>query len=152
MPMEIFSSKLNALLNRAAARDLYDIYNMIHYGLFDESEYESFRKSVVFYTAISQEKIPSEYDTSRIDAITTRKIRTDLLPVIRKGEFVELSAMKRIVKNYIEKLLVLTENEKAFLKAFSEKQYQPELLFDDKEILNRISNHPMAIWKMQEHG
>lgn len=151
LPMEIFASKMNALLSRAAARDLYDTYNMILYGLFDESEYELLRKSVVFYTAISQEDALIGYDINRIDAITTRKIRTDLLPVIRKGEFVELAAMKQIVKDFIEKLLVLTDDEKTFLKAFSEKQYKPELLFADENILNRIYQHPMAIWKTQEH-
>ncbi len=151
LPMEIFASKINALLGRAAARDLYDTYNMIHFGLFDESEYELLRKSVVFYAAISQEDALIEYDINRIDAITTRKIKTDLLPVIRKGEFVELAAMKQVAKDFIEKLLILTDDEKAFLKAFSEKQYKPELLFSDESIVNHIHQHPMAIWKTQEH-
>jgi len=35
--MELFGSKIKALLDRAAARDLYDISNMIRFGLFDES-------------------------------------------------------------------------------------------------------------------
>ena len=36
--IEIFGSKINALLNRTAARDLYDTYNMIRLKLFDEME------------------------------------------------------------------------------------------------------------------
>ena len=36
-PIEIFSAKAVALLNRAAARDLYDMFNMQKYRLFDES-------------------------------------------------------------------------------------------------------------------
>lgn len=39
-PIEIYGSKINALLSRAAARDLYDARNMIHFGLFNESEKE----------------------------------------------------------------------------------------------------------------
>ena len=39
-PIEIFAAKANALMSRAAARDLYDFNNMIYFGLFDESEYE----------------------------------------------------------------------------------------------------------------
>ena len=150
MPIEIFSGKINELLSRAAARDLYDTYNMIRYGLFKNSDYDLLRKSVIFYTAISQEKIPQIYDMNRIDAITIHKIKTDLLPVIHKGEFVELENMKNTVKGFIEKLLLLTDDEKAFLKAFSEKQYKPELLFDDSDILNRIRRHPMVLWKMQD--
>jgi predicted nucleotidyltransferase component of viral defense system len=150
LPIEIFAGKINALLSRAAARDLYDTYNMIRYGLFSESDYDLLRKSVVFYTAISQEEIPQVYDVNRIDAITTHKIKTDLLPVIHKGEFVELENMKRTVKDFIGKLLLLTDDEKSFLIAFSEKQYKPELLFDDSGILNRIRRHPMVLWKMQD--
>ena len=123
---------------------------MIRYDLFDESEYDLLRKSVVFYTAISQEEIPQLYGINRIDAITTHKIKTDLLPVIQKGEYVELDNMKKTVKGFIEKLLLLTDDEKAFLKAFSEKQYKPELLFNDSDVLNRIRQHPMALWKMQD--
>lgn len=36
--MEIFAAKANALINRAAARDLYDFNNMIDAKLFDDSE------------------------------------------------------------------------------------------------------------------
>ena len=37
-PMEIFASKIVALINRSAPRDLYDIHNLLEFGLFDESE------------------------------------------------------------------------------------------------------------------
>lgn len=65
LPIEIFAGKINALLSRAAARDLYDIYNMIRYGLFRKSEFDLLRKSVVFYTAISQQEIPQIYDMNQ---------------------------------------------------------------------------------------
>lgn len=152
MPMEIFASKINALMSRAAARDLYDTYNMIEYGLFDESEYDMLRKSIVFYTAISQDDIPESYEMERINSITTRKIKTDLLPVIRKSEFVELQNMKQTVMDFLAGLLVLTDNEKMFLHLFSKKQYHPELLFDESNVIDRLRKHPMALWKTQEHG
>lgn len=37
-PLEIFSAKTVALLNRMAPRDLYDMFNVQKYGLFDETE------------------------------------------------------------------------------------------------------------------
>jgi len=148
-PMEIFAAKINALLSRSAARDLYDVHNMIRLGLFGESERDLLRKSVVFYTAISQEDVWQEYSTKRIDSITTQKIKTDLLLVIRKGEFVELAAVKDEVKSFVAELMMLTDNEKAFLQAFERNEYKPELLFAD-EMLERVRNHPMALWKMRE--
>ena len=148
-PMELFAAKINALLGRAAARDLYDIYNMIKFGLFDESELPMLRKCTVFYTAISQDEIPDDYDFNKLNAITLRKIKTDLLPVIQKGEFVELESIKATVADYLNNLLTLTADEKKFLSNFKDKQYHPALLFEDPNIVSRIQNHPMAMWKMR---
>ncbi len=150
-PVELFAAKINALLSRAAARDLYDTYNMIDLGLFSKEGYVILRKSIVFYTAISQEKIPERYDVNRIDQISIRKIKTDLLPVIQKGEFIELEKIKSRVKEFLSRLMVLTADEQDFLRKFREKEYRPELLFDDGQIIKRIRNHPMALWKIQEH-
>ncbi len=150
-PVELFAAKINALLSRAAVRDLYDTYNMINMELFSKDEYEMLRKSVVFYTAISQEEIPERYDVNVIDRISIRKIRTDLLPVIQKGEFIELEKIKNRVKEFLSGLMVLTANEQDFLRKFRDKEYCPELLYDNEQVIKRISNHPMALWKMQEH-
>ena len=150
-PVELFAAKINALFSRAAARDLYDTYNMIDMGLFSKDEYEMLRKSVVFYTAISQEEIPEKYDVNVIDRISIRKIRTDLLPVIQKGEFIELEKIKIYVKEFLSVLMILTADEEKFLKNFKEKKYCPELLYKDDQIVRRISNHPMALWKIQDH-
>ena len=130
-PMELFAAKINALLGRAAARDLYDIHNMIKFGLFDESEIPLLRKCVVFYTAISQDEIPEVYDFKRFNAITSRKIKTDLLPVIQKGEFFELENVKTEVAEFLKELLVLEPDECQFLSEFKDKHYKPELIFDD---------------------
>lgn len=109
--IEIFGSKINALLNRTAARDLYDVYNMIKFRLFDENEQELLRKSVVFYAAISAKEINKSFDTRAIETITKYKIRTDLLPVITKGDSFDLDSAKKAVKEYISELMVLTPKE-----------------------------------------
>jgi len=148
-PMELYAAKINALIGRAAARDLYDIHNMIKFGLFDESEFPLLRKCVVFYTAISQDEIPDEYDFKRFNAITNRKIKTDLLPVIQKGEFFDLENTKTSVAEFLKELLILETDERKFLDEFKTKKYRPELLFDNTDILDRIKEHPMALWKIQ---
>lgn len=151
-PYELFAGKINALLSRSAARDLYDIHNLIRLGIFDESEYDILRKSVVFYSAISQEVTPEEYSANTVKSITMQKIKTDLLPVIQKGERIQLDEMKNEVQIFIGQVMILTEDEKRFLTAFRKKEYRPNLLFDDVAILERIKEHPMAMWKIQEHG
>lgn len=64
-PLEIFASKTVALLTRTAPRDLYDMHNMVKYGLFDESEEDMFRKCAVFYSAIGAEQTPSNFQKVR---------------------------------------------------------------------------------------
>jgi len=148
-PIEIYGSKINALLSRAAARDLYDAMNMIYFKLFDEPEEVLLRKNVVFYAAISAKEINKTFDTKAIDSITKQKIKTDLLPVIKRKDDFELETARKTVKAYITDLMVLTKEEKEFLDRFENGYYIPELLFEDEKILARIKNHPMALWKMR---
>ncbi len=152
-PIEIYGSKVNALLSRAAARDLYDVRNMIQYGLFNESEEEMLKKCVVLYAAISGRDINNinkNFDAKMIDSITKRKIKTDLNPVIRIKDDFELEPAMKLVKEYISDLMVLTNEEKKFLDRFENGKYYPELIFEDEKILERIRNHPMALWKTRK--
>lgn len=148
-PIELFAAKTNALMNRAAARDLYDFNNMMYYGLFDETEYRMLRKSIIFYASISAERINKTFDTSSIDQLTFTKIKRDLFPVLRKKDNFDLDNRKAAAKSFIKNLMVLEPDEKRYLEAFESKYYQPEYLFDDKKILSRIQKHPMALWKME---
>ena len=145
-PIEIFAAKANALLNRAAARDLYDFVNMIDAGLF-ENDRDLFRKTIVFYASISSVTINKGFDTSEIDRIDFGKIKRELFPVIEVKANFDLDGMKEKAKSFISELMVLTDSEKEYLEMFEVKDYHPELLFDDEQIVTRIKNHPMAIWK-----
>lgn len=148
-PMEIFAAKGNALISRAAARDLYDWGNMIAENLF-EDEQDMFRKCFVFYATISADTVNSNFDTSAIDSLNFDKIRRDLFPVLSKKDNFMLDERKRQAKDYIAEMLQLTESEQEYMDRFIAKEYVPEFLFDDKEIVERIKNHPMAIWKCQQ--
>ena len=148
-PMEIFAAKGNALISRAAARDLYDWGNMIAENLF-EDERDMFRKCFVFYATISADTVNSNFDTSAIDSLNFDKIRRDLFPVLSKKDNFMLDERKRQAKDYIAEMLQLTESEQEYMDRFIAKEYVPEFLFDDKEIVERIKNRPMAIWKCQQ--
>lgn len=146
-PVEIFGSKIVALMNRTAPRDLYDIHNLVRFGLFDESQKQLLRKCVVFYSAIGAESPPLEFQIGTIDLVTQMRIKTDLYPVLRNKDNFDLKTAQMQVKNWLTDLLKLENNEKEFLNAFRNKTYQPDLLFESHEILERIQNHPMALWK-----
>ncbi|HEY8422980.1 MAG TPA: nucleotidyl transferase AbiEii/AbiGii toxin family protein, partial [Thermoclostridium sp.] len=88
-----------------------------------------------------------DFSTAAIDSLTNHKIKTDLLPVLTKRDSFDLETAKKVVKDYLNELLVLTPSEKEFLDYFEKKVYIPQLLFEDTEIIKRIENHPMALWK-----
>lgn len=146
--IELIASKITALLNRIAARDFYDIYNIIKYRLVELNEIVLLRKCIIFYKLISSEDKIIIFDTTIIDKLTKHKIKTDLLPLLRKKESFDLDASKKAVKEFIDNIMVLTPGDKVFIDRFMQEEYVPEILFDDKEIINRIINHPMAIWKI----
>ena len=96
-PMEIFAAKGNALISRAAARDLYDWGNLIAENLFAD-ERDMFRKCFVFYATISGEKVNRNFDTSAIDFLKFDKIRRDLFPVLSKKDNFMLEERKQQAK------------------------------------------------------
>ena len=148
-PMEIFAAKGNALITRAAARDLYDWCCMMAEGLYDNRR-DLYRKCFVFYMTISADTINKSFDTSAIDTLDFNKIRRDLFPVLNKKDNFQLDERKRMAKEYIADLMVLTAQEREYLENFEQKKYMPELLFEDADIIERVKNHPMALWKCKE--
>lgn len=149
-PIELFGSKIKALTERTAARDLYDVHNMLCQGVFDESEMDLLRKCVLFYRAVgSTGAFQEDICLDGISNITYPTIRQTLLPVLRKGEKIDLEHMKKEVHSFTAELLNPTDQERGFLREFAEGRYEPSLLFDDPEIIERISDHPMALWKCE---
>ncbi len=151
-PVEIFAAKANALLSRAAPRDLYDFDNMIRRGLFSD-RHDDLRKCIVFYAAISAETINKSFSTEAMETITFQRVRRELFPVLNQEERArEFDVLERIgnVKRYLDSLMMLSEGEREFLDRFENNEYRPELVFCDEMVVKRIKDHPMAVWKTTE--
>ena len=144
--MEIFAAKTNALISRAAARDLYDFCNMADMKLFSGEE-DMFRKCIIYYATISAKEVNKKFDTSAIDSLVFSKIKSDLLPVLAVRKKFDLEGKKQQAKEFIASLMKPTEAEMDYMESFIAKEYKPELLFEDAEIIERLRNHPMALWK-----
>ena len=150
-PLELFGSKIKALIERAAPRDMYDVNRMIKQKIFKDDRMDTLRKIVVFYLAVGGKNKPEkEYSFERIQNIKFPQIRSSLIPVLKKTEKFDLEEAKANVVSFLSKLLSLGEAEKNFIDSFNQGEYKPELLFDDGQIIERIKNHPMALWKINE--
>ena len=150
-PLELFGSKIKALIERAAPRDMYDVNRMIKQKIFKDDRMDTLRKIVVFYLAVGGKNKPEkEYSFERIQNIKFPQIRSSLIPVLKKTEKFDFEEAKANVVSFLSKLLSLGEAEKNFIDSFNQGEYKPELLFDDGEIIERIKEHPMALWKINE--
>ena len=135
-------------MERGAARDLFDVHNMIQNHVIDDSQKPLLRKSVVFYTAVGGNKKPSfPYSLEAVERLQFKQIRASLLPVLNKGMFYDLETVKQSVCEYLTALLQLTDCERLFVEHFNANEYCPELLFEEEAIVERVKNHPMALWK-----
>jgi len=147
-PLELFGSKIKALIERHTCRDLYDVYNLLHSELFQEYDLVHLRKIVVFYLAVGGSDSPAKtYDFDGIRRIDFSQIRATLLPMLKKGGHFEFEEAKQEVILFLEQLMCLTDSEVAFIDAFNARDYRPDLLFDNTTIINNIRHHPMAYWK-----
>ena len=99
----------------------------------------------MFYSAISTEHPPKEFELDNIGNVTKMQIKRDLDTVLRKGEHFALNQVQEEVKCFLSGILVANDNEKMFWEIFSEGYYKPELIF--AEDIGNIEKHPMAIWK-----
>lgn len=151
-PIEIFASKTVALLTRTAPRDLYDMHNVVKYGLFDESEEIMLHKCAVFYSAIGAEHPPVEFELDQIEKVSAQQIKRDLNPVLRRGETFSLEDVQKEVRDYLATILILTKEEETFWQAFAEGKYCPKLVFGEGQELQNILMHPMALWKCKNDG
>ena len=142
--IELYASKINALLSRATPRDLYDVNVII--------DTELLRKCLVFYNAIGGDYDIQELDYKNVERLDYRKYKTQLKPVISKDDKFDIEKAKEIVIAYVKDLLVLTDGEKEFLSKLKDKTYVPELLFDNEEIVANIKHHPAALWRTKENN
>lgn len=149
--IELYASKINALLSRATPRDLYDIDAMIQKKIIDAySDMNLLRKCLIFYNMLGGEQDIDEINYSKIEKIDYLKFKTQLKPVIAKTDTFDLNKAKRTVIDFLKQLIILTDNEKKFIIQFRNKNYCPETLFSEQNIICNIKSHPAALWRCKK--
>lgn len=148
--IELYASKINALLSRATPRDLYDVTAMIEKNVV--KDLDLLRKCLIFYNAIGGDYDLQTLTYKNVERLNFQKFKTQLKPVIAKDDKFDIEKAKVKAIDWLKSLVVLTDNEKAFIEKMQEKAYSPELLFEDETILARIKSHPAALWRCMEHN
>lgn len=112
---------------------------------------EMLKKCTIFYNCIGGDASICDVSLDILDGVTDRDINRQLKPMLNKNDHFKKDAVIASIKEFLQDLLVLSDKEKEFVKEFVNKNYCPELLFEDKDIVERISAHPMALWRVREN-
>lgn len=145
---ELYASKINALLSRATPRDLYDVNAMIENNVIKDMKL--LRKCLIFYNMVGGEQDIDNLTYNNIEKLNFMKFKTQLKPVISKTDKFDLEQAKVKVIDYLKELIKPTEDEKEFINKFRNQNYKPELLFNDNNMVENISHHPMAMWRCKK--
>jgi predicted nucleotidyltransferase component of viral defense system len=147
---ELFGSKLAALIGRCKPRDIYDVYGLIENHIIENKP--MLKKCTVFYNCIAGDANICDLSLDILDGVTERDISRQLKPMLRKTDRFKKEVAIFSVKDYLRGLFVFSDDEKEFIREFKGKNYRPELLFEEEEIVARISSHPMALWRVRKEN
>lgn len=147
---ELAAGKLAALLARRAARDLFDVHQLLTRCPLDRSR---LRLAFVVYGGINRK----DWRTVSIDDVDFEvgELKAQLIPVMRTETPERLGRSDqwatRLVSECREALwavLPLNEQEREFLdRLLDHGEIKPSLVTDDQAMAERIAGHPALEWK-----
>ena len=152
--VELYGSKIAALIGRTTARDVFDVFQLVNNQILLDNELDILKKCSIFYLLMTNEFQPFgdllNQFKKNMKNMSFSAIKRNLIPLLHVGERIDTDAFKQTVSQFIETLFELTETEQKYIDSFNAGEFNPELLFD-KAIADRLKEHPMVLWKMMNH-
>lgn len=150
-PHELAAGKLAALLARHASRDLFDAHQLLTRGGLERAR---LRLAFVLYGAMNRK----DWRTVTVADVgyEPRELENQLVPVIRSGLLADDTPRgwaKRMIdecRRALDVVLPLSANEIAFLdQLLDHGRIEPDRLTGDPVMADRVSSHPLLLWKAQ---
>ena len=147
---DAYGGKLKAMVVRAEPRDVFDVANLLSSGkVYDEAR---LRKAFLFYAFLDDASLLT-VDLDAIRTIIPLDYSRRLYPVLRRAERPDPDAMVDLVLPHVERMLQLTENERAFSQRLGSGRFEPDLLFRGVQVAEDIHHHPGGEWRRRNpHG
>jgi len=141
---ELTGGKLVALLDRTAARDLYDAAALA--GIVDSGD-RFMRRVFVAMGGLLPRRL-SEYPVERIERATERDIETNLYPILASTDRPTRDAMLEKVQPWFRQWLALEPEETEFHESLNSGVVRGNLLFpSEPTAANAVERHPGLLWK-----
>lgn len=148
---DLIGGKLSALFSRHKSRDLFDTYTIFtHSKKLDKAKV---KLAFMVYGASARVDLRKlSLDHLHFEAT---ELKNMLLPVLREEDLKETKNLKswsakliNVCKENLADIISLNINELDFLTCISEQgKIAPELLTEDKELIDTINKHPVLLWK-----
>lgn len=142
--LDLAGGKFRALIDRVAARDVYDGIEIARRHVADWPT--QVRSAFVFLSGTLDLPLTS-YSPDRIDSLSNEEADRNLRPMILAGTDLDVATMKENAKRVLAPLLALTNAEQEFVRRLHVGELAPELLFD-VETAERMKRHPHLLWKV----
>lgn len=150
--IELYASKIAALIGRTTVRDIFDAYKMLEMNVIKKENMSLLKRITIFYIFISNEtydfnKIIAQFEIN-IKNINFSNIKKNLIPLLNIGAKFDYSILINTVFSFIDTFFKLDDDELEFVNLFSNGKFNFELIFD-KEIAEKLYYHPMVLWKLK---
>ena len=145
---ELVAGKMLALLDRAAARDAWDVGRLPAVA-GNELASGLFRSRFIALSAILEHPLPSYTLEGLAKRLADPGAKQQLSPFLAGGDVPPATLLLQNAWDVVRPFLVLRREETEFLEAVNRGQLRPELLFpDDPQEAGRIASHPAILWKI----
>lgn len=145
---ELVAGKLRALVDRVAARDVFDAAFLPELlpGIWPSREA---RALFVLYSGTLDLPLTS-YSVARLDRLSDSDYRNKLLPVLSLDKPPSREALIARAQQVLEPMLKLEQHEIEYVDRLQRGEYRPELVLPfDLGLAESLRHHPALLWKAQ---
>jgi len=145
---EVVAGKMLAMLDRGAARDVWDLANLPAAAIGVKG-LPSFRAWFIALAAVLDHPLPT-YTLNRLKGLVTeRTVVEQLTPMLAVDTSPRADDLVKQAWAEISQFLTLKPNEAAYIASIERGEVRPEMLFvDDPEAAQRLAEHPAVLWKV----
>jgi hypothetical protein len=143
---EVMAGKLLALLDRVAARDLYDAAQFAQAPPTDPA---AFRRLFIALSGVLPNPLTA-YDMRHLRAFSQIDLDRELAPFLRTEVRVTPEALEAQASRVLAPLLELSAPEREYVERLQWGEFHPEMIAGDvPELVERLRIHPALLWKVQ---
>jgi len=144
---ELYAGKILALLDRGAARDLYDVFRAVTERLISS---DSLLKPLILFLGIAQRSDWREVTSRAPYEISDTQVEAELIPMLRQEESFHLKKAQEIVAPFLQDLLDYSPAAEMCIQQFLDQgELKPEGVIKDPDMIADLKKHPAIRWKLQ---